>query len=133
MAIKIDMLIWRLWRHDVALSLMFQWCVLILLVAVCATFSYDCALNAVFSGLAVLLPYTLLGVWLGVRLLLGKVDTYGVFIGSFIKTVLNVVLLTASIIVLQNLTWVWQGFFAGLIAMVVSPALWGLWQAFRKS
>jgi F0F1-type ATP synthase assembly protein I len=132
MAITVEPLAWRLWRKDVAASLLFQWGVLSVVCAVCAAVGWDVALNALLAGLAVLLPYTVLGIWLGVRLLLGKADTYGALIGGFIKTVLSVVLLTLAIIGLQELKWVWQGFFAGLIAVVIAPALFGVWQAFKK-
>ncbi len=131
MTIKVDMLAWRLWRQDVAQSLVFQWCVFLLVLLVCVLFGVDVAINALCAGLAVLLPYTVLGVWLGVRLLLGKVDVYGVFIGGFIKMVLSVVLVTVSVIKLQELKWVWQGFFAGLITAVFLPALFGVWRAVR--
>jgi hypothetical protein len=49
-----------------------------------------------------------------------------VFIGGIIKTLFSMVLIGAAFAALQEFGWVWQGFFAGLVSMGFSPALFGL-------
>jgi cytochrome bd-type quinol oxidase subunit 2 len=114
------------WKQDVARSLIFQWALLLAVCGVCAAVSWGVALNAVIVGLAIAVPNTALGAWMGVRLLLGKVNPFGVFIGGIIKTLFSVVLIGAAFAALKEFGWVWQGFFAGLVSMVFAPALFGL-------
>ncbi len=122
----VDAIAFRQWKQDVARSLVFQWLLLGVVCSACAVFGWDVALNALIIGLAIAIPNTALGAWMGVRLLLGKVNPFGVFIAGIIKTLFSVVLMGAAFAALQEFGWVWQGFFAGLVSMVFAPALFGL-------
>jgi F0F1-type ATP synthase assembly protein I len=122
----VDAIAFSQWKQDVARSLLFQWVLLVVVCSACAVLGWDVALNALLVGLAIAIPNTALGAWMGIRLLLGKVSPFGVFIGGILKTLLSVVLIGAAFTALQELGWVWQGFFAGLVSMVLSPALFGL-------
>ena len=122
----VDAIAFSQWKQDIARSLLFQWVLLVVVCSACAVLGWDVALNALLVGLAIAIPNTALGAWMGIRLLLGKVSPFGVFIGGIVKTLLSVVLIGAAFTALQELGWVWQGFFAGLVSMVLSPALFGL-------
>jgi F0F1-type ATP synthase assembly protein I len=122
----VDSIAFRQWKQDIARSLMFQWALLIMVCGACAVFGWDVAFNALVIGLAIAIPNTALGAWMGVRLMLGRVSPFGVFIGGIVKTLFSVVLIGAAFAALQEFGWVWQGFFAGLVSMVFSPALFGL-------
>ncbi len=122
----VDAIAFRQWKQDVARSLVFQWLLMAVVCSVCAVFGWDLALNALIVALAVAIPNTALGAWMGVRLMLGRVSPLGVFIGGIIKTLFSVVLIGAAFAALQEFGWVWQGFFAGLVSMVIAPALFGL-------
>lgn len=83
-------------------------------------------MSAALSGAAVAVPHTALGAWMGLRIVLGKIDALSVFIGGILKTLLSVVLIGAAFAASQELGWAWQGFLAGLISMVLSPLVFGL-------
>ena len=122
----IDRIAFEFWRQDVAKSIGFQWGLLLVVVGLCAGLGANAAVNAALAGAAIAIPNTALGAWMGVRLWLGKVSPFGVFIGGIVKTLLSVVLIGAAFAALQALGWVWQGFLAGLISMVLSPVVFGL-------
>jgi hypothetical protein len=122
----VDSIALKQWEEDVAGSLMFQWCLLLLVCGACALFAWGAALNALLVGLAIAVPNTALGAWMGIRVLLGNVNPAGVFIGSILKTLLSVGLIGAAFFAAQDFGWVWQGFFAGLVSMVFAPVLFGL-------
>jgi F0F1-type ATP synthase assembly protein I len=122
----VDAIAFRQWQQDVAKSLIFQWLLLVVVCSACAVFGWDVALNAFVISLAIAIPNTALGAWMGIRLLLGRVSPFGVFIGGIVKTLFSVVLIGAAFAALQEFGWVWQGFFAGLVSMVFAPALFGL-------
>jgi F0F1-type ATP synthase assembly protein I len=122
----VDVIAFRQWQQDVARSLVFQWLLLAVVCGVCAAFGWDLSLNALIVGLAVAVPNTALGAWMGVRLMLGRVSPLGVFIGGIVKTLFSIVLIGAAFAALQEFGWVWQGFFVGLVSMVFAPVLFGL-------
>jgi F0F1-type ATP synthase assembly protein I len=122
----IDSIAFRLWKHDVLRSLVFQWVLLLVVCGVCLVLSPGAAINALVVSLAVAIPNTALGAWMGIRLMLGKVGSVSVLIGGFLKTLLSAVLIGAAFAVLQEFGWVWQGFFAGLVSMVFAPVLFGI-------
>jgi F0F1-type ATP synthase assembly protein I len=122
----VDSIAFRMWKQDVLRSLMFQWALLAVVCAVCAGLGWGMALNALLAGLAVAIPSTALGAWMGIRLMLGKVGSASVLIGGFLKTVLSAILIGAAFAALQEFGWVWQGFFVGLVSMVFAPVLFGL-------
>jgi hypothetical protein len=121
-----DRIAFRLWQQDVANSLAFQWGLWFLVCGFSSFFGAEFAVNAALAGAAVAIPSTALGAWMGVRLWLGKVSPFGVFIGGIVKTLLSTVLIGAAFAALQELGWAWQGFLAGLISMVLSPVVFGL-------
>jgi hypothetical protein len=121
-----DRIAFRLWQQDVAYSLVFQWGLLLAVCGLSGFFGATFALNAALAGMAVAIPNTALGAWMGIKLWLGKVNPFGVFIGGIVKTLLSVVLIGAAFAALQELGWAWQGFLAGLISMVLSPVVFGL-------
>lgn len=84
------------------------------------------SLNAFLAGLAVLIPNTALGAWVGIRLLLGNASGFGMLVGSLLKTGFTVIWIIVAFFSLQKLGWVWQGFFAGLVGMVFAPVLFGM-------
>jgi hypothetical protein len=122
----IDSVAFSSWKQDVARSLVFQWVLLVVICGACAAFGWGVAINALVISLAIAIPNTALGAWMGVRLWLGKVSPLGVLLGSVVKTLFSVALIGAAFAVLQDIGWVWQGFFAGLVSMVLAPALFGL-------
>lgn len=126
MASSIDPIAFHQWKHDVGMSIAFQWCLLILVCLVCAVFSVQAAINASLVGGAVAMPNTALGAWMGLRLMLGKANAFSVFLGGIVKTIVSTALISAAFIASQAFGWVWQGFFAGLVSMVLSPLIFGL-------
>lgn len=121
-----DKISFQLWRQDVAKSLVFQWCLLGLVCAFSGFAGFDAMVSVLVSGAAIAVPNTALGAWMGIRLWLGKASAAGVFIGSALKTLVSVVLLCAAFAALQEFGWVWQGFLAGLMSMVLSPVVFGI-------
>jgi F0F1-type ATP synthase assembly protein I len=97
----VDQIAFRCWQQDVLRLLGLQWSVWVCLVAVCAVFGLECALNAALAGAAIAIPNTALGAWMGVRLWLGRVDALGVLVGAVIKTLLSVVFIGAAFTALQ--------------------------------
>jgi hypothetical protein len=133
MKAKINLIAWQLWRKDVAEVLLFQWLLLFFIVSIGSLLNWGFALSALISGLAILLPSTVLGMWLGLRLFLGKNGPYGIFIGGFIKTLSSAVLLGTALVLLKEFGLVWQGFFMGLISMVLAPILFRVGSYFRSA
>ena len=117
---------YRAWVQDVAKPLAFEWLLLIVITLVCLGFGAAVALNALLAGVAIAVPHTTLGAWMGVRMFLAKTSPLGVFIGSIMKTLFSIVLVGAAFTALQELGFVWQGFMAGLVGMAMSTALYGL-------
>lgn len=121
-----DTIAWNFWKQDVAKSLLVQWALLVVVSGACALWSGQAAVSAICAGCAIAIPNTALGAWMGLRLLLGKSSSLGVLLGSVVKTLLSVVLIGAALAVLQELGWVWQGFFAGLVVTGFAPLVFGL-------
>jgi hypothetical protein len=121
------------WRKDVRSVLIFQCLLLISLVlAAVVFFSYLSAVNILFSGLSIFIPSLVLGVWWRYKILRGNFSSNMMFIALFLKTILSGICLAGSLFILKDFYWVWQGFFTGLISMVLSPTLCGLWYGFSK-
>ncbi|MEN9912041.1 MAG: hypothetical protein RI956_485 [Pseudomonadota bacterium] len=121
------------WHKDVWSVLVFQCLLLISLVLVAAIFfSYLSAANILFSGLSIFVPSLILGVWWRYKILRGNFSSNMMLIALFLKTILSGICLVGSLFILKDFHWVWQGFFIGLISMVLSPTLCGLWYGFSK-
>jgi F0F1-type ATP synthase assembly protein I len=122
----IDSIALRMWKQDVLRSLVFQWVLLLFVCGACIVFGWLMAVNALCVGLAIVIPSTALGAWMGIRILFGKVGSISVLIGGLLKTLLSAILIGAAFAVLQDIGWVWQGFFVGLVSMVFAPVLFGI-------
>jgi hypothetical protein len=103
-----------------------------LVLAAVVFFSYLSAVNILFSGLSIFIPSLILGIWWRYKILRGSFSSSMMFIALFLKTILSGICLAGSLFILKDFYWVWQGFFTGLISMVLSPTLCGLWYGFSK-
>ena len=121
------------WRKDVQSILIFQCLLLIVLVLIGVIFFNRLfVVNVLLSSLSIFVPSLFLGIWWRYKILQGSFSSNMLFIAIFLKTILSGLCLIASLFVLKDFYWVWQGFFVGLISMVLSPTLCGLWHGFSK-
>ncbi len=121
------------WRKDVQSILIFQCLLLIVLVLIGVIFFNRLfVVNVLLSSLSIFVPSLFLGIWWRYKILRGSFSSNMLFIAIFLKTILSGLCLIASLFVLKDFYWVWQGFFVGLISMVLSPTLCGLWHGFSK-
>lgn len=121
------------WYKDVWSVLVLQCMLLISLVLIAAVFfSYLSAVNILLSSLSIFIPSLILGVWWRYKIVQGGFSSNIMFIALCLKAVLSSLCLAGSLFLLKDFHWVWQGFFIGLISMVLSPTLCGLWYGFSK-
>ena len=117
---------YRAWIKDVAKPLVFEWLLLTIVTLACLVFGAKTAVNTLLAGMAIVLPHTVLGVWIGFRAVVGAANPIGVFIGSVIKTLVSVVFLGLAFVYLQDYGFVWLSFFLGLTAAAMSTMFYGV-------
>ncbi|MGH8516205.1 MAG: ATP synthase subunit I [Panacagrimonas sp.] len=118
-----------IWGATLKKAVALQWGAVAALALIgCVLFGWDAGRSVLLGGVAVVLPNTLLALWLMPRMQPGGADAGGavaLMVAEGLKLMGTTALLLATVILLGP-SLIWPGFLAGIVGTLLSQWL-GLW------